>query len=112
MKNLKTILLAVVIATSSVLSASTEPVKATVKTTITQDVSDLLKNPTFRVEKELLADVTLTVNKNNEIVVLSVDSESSQVVNFIKNRLNYNKLTENVDAKTYVIPVRITPEEG
>lgn len=108
MKNLKTILLALVIATSSVLSARTEPVKKTVKTSITQDVSDLLKNPTFRVEKELLADVTLTVNKNNEIVVLSVDSESSQVINFIKNRLNYNKLSENVDAKTYVVPVRIT----
>ena len=111
MKKIKTILLAVVIATSSVLSASTEPVKEAVKTIITEEVGNLLKNPTFEVTKELLADVRLTINKNNEMVVLSVDSESEQVVNYIKSRLNYNKLSEKVDEKTYVVPVIIKPED-
>ena len=110
-KKIKTILLAVVIATSSVLSASTEPVKEAVKTIITEEVSNLLKNPTFEVTKELLADVRLTINKNNEMVVLSVDSESEQVVNYIKSRLNYNKLSEKVAEKTYVVPVIIKPED-
>ena len=111
MKKVKTILLAVVIATSSVLSASTEPVKEAVKTIITEEVGNLLKNPTFEVTKELLADVRLTINKNNEMVVLSVDSESEQVVNYIKSRLNYNKLSEKVAEKTYVVPVIIKPED-
>lgn len=109
--SIKTILLAAVIATSSVLSATTEPVENADPTTITQEIGKLLKNPTFEVEKDVLANVTLTVNKNNEIVVLSVDSDNEHVVNYIKSRLNYNKLSTNVNAQTYKVPVRITAEE-
>jgi hypothetical protein len=112
MKTIKSFLLAAIIATSSVLSASTEPVTKVEPNLITQEVSELLKNPSFDVEQDLLANVTLTINKNNELVVLSVDSESEQVVNYIKSRLNYHKLSADVDTQTFKIPVRIKAEEN
>ncbi len=111
-RTMKSIVLVALIAFSSVVSANTEPLKKAEPTLITQEVSELLKNPSFEVEKDMLANVTLTVNKNNELVVLSVDSESEQIVNYIKSRLNYNKLSVDVDEQTYKVPVRITAEEN
>ena len=112
MKTIKSIVLVALIAFSSVVSANTEPVKKAESSLITQEVSELLKNPSFEVEQDMLANVTLTVNKNNELVVLSVDSESELVVNYIKSRLNYIELSADVETQTYKVPVRITTEEN
>jgi len=112
MKTIKSIVLVALIAFSSVVSANTEPVKKAESNRITEEVSELLKNPSFEVEKDLLANVTLTVNKNNELVVLSVDSDSELVASYIKSRLNYSKLSVNVDEQTFKVPLRITTEEN
>lgn len=114
MRTIKTVLLVVALTFSSVLVASTnsEDLKAD-SAVITNEIGKLLKNPTFFVEKEIVAQVTLTLNKNNEMVVLSVDSEDAYVANFIKSRINYNELPTTVDSvdKTFIVPVRITIEE-
>jgi hypothetical protein len=108
MKTIKSFLLVAVIAFSSVLSASTNPIEKAENGVISKEVSKLLKNPSFEITKDILASVKLVVNKNNEIVVLSVDSESETVIEYIKSRLNYNKLSVAVDEQTYIVPVRIT----
>ena len=85
MKTMKSLLLVAAIAFSSVLSASTPDEKAKTKATaettaISEAVEQLLQNPTFDVEKDLTAKVTLTINKNNEIVVLSVECERHLII--------------------------------
>ncbi len=114
MRTIKIMLLIVALTFSSVLVASTNvEEKGTESVAITEEIGKLLKNPRFIVENDVLASVTLTINKNNEIVVLSVDCNEDYLDNFIKSRLNYHKLPVSLQnvAKTYKVPVRITPEE-
>ena len=112
MRTIKTLLLVVAITFSSVLSASTEPTKAE-QTIIAKTIEKILKSPQFELEKEMLVKVNLIINKNNEMVVLSVDSKSYEVSNYIKRRLNYHKLIVDGIAKheKYVLPIRLVPEE-
>ena len=114
MRKLKTVLLVVALTFSSALFANANlDDRKTDSDVVTENIAKLLKNPNFIVEKEIVAQVTLTLNKNNEMVVLSVDSEDKYVADFIKSRLNYNELTTKVNGldKTFIVPVRITPEE-
>lgn len=111
MKTLKMLALVVVFAFSGVLAASTEPVKKTgdEPTTVTSAVSELLKNPQLELNYDEKATVMLTINEDNEIVVLSVDSENVDVKSFIKSRLNYKKLDVNFSSKlkAFNVPVKI-----
>lgn len=117
MKTIKSMLLVAAIAFSSVLTANTNPNEAKPAATaesnvITQEVGKLLQDPFFNVDEDKTANVTLTINKNNEIVVLSVDSDDQTVEKFIKARLNYNELPSTVttDEKTFIVPVRLQAE--
>ena len=112
MRTIKTLLLAVTLAVSSVFSAnatdsSTEPAF------ITTEVGKLLKSPQFEIEKEVQVYVRLAFNENNEMVVLFVESDNKMINNYIKSRLNYKKLSQTVinRDKDYIVPVRITPSE-
>ena len=117
MKTLKSFLLIAAIAFSSVLSASTNPgenekAKTAESTVITSQVSKLLQNPSFLVDDDIHANVTLTINKHNEIVVLSVDSDDNKLEGFIKGRLNYQSLPKAINKadRTFVVPVKIEAE--
>ncbi len=114
MKQLKTLLLAVTITFSSVLMASTNPVNPTAETSkITLKIERFLENPSFDVDHEMTANVTLTLNKDNELVVLSVDSEDEKMKSFIKSRLNYKKVSGSYDTLSdkFIVPVRVKSEE-
>ncbi|WP_347924841.1 hypothetical protein [Pontimicrobium sp. SW4] len=114
MKQLKALLLAVTITFSSVLMASTSPEKPSVETSkITLKIERFLKNPSFDVDHEMTANVTLTINKNNELVVLSVDSNDEKMKNYIKSRLNYRKVSGSYETlkDKFIVPVRLTAEE-
>ena len=112
MKSIKMLLLAVAITFSSVLSASTAPKNAQTKS-IESDVAKRLEKPTFILAKDVLTNVTLTVNKDNELVVLYVDSDNEIVVEYIKKRLNYTKVSVPMfnNNKTFIVPVRLAIEE-
>ena len=114
MRTIKTLLLLVALTFSSVLVASTNAEdKRTKSVAITEEIGKLLQNPSFLVDHEITANVTVTLNKNNEFVVLSVDTDEAYVENYIKSRLNYQELSENLNdgQKKYIVPVRITPED-
>jgi len=113
MRNLKTLLLAVAITASGLLHATSDDDKKADTVIITDAIGKLLKDPSFLVDKDIVANVTLTLNKNNEMVVLSVDSNELYVENFIKSRLNYKELpsTFSSDDKTFKIPVRVTVDK-
>ncbi len=107
-KTIKMFLLAVAITFSSAIYASTSSVKEE-PTSLQEKITKLLKNPNFIVEEDVYASVTLMFNKNGELVVLTVDSESKLAENYIKSRLNYKKLNVGVESlnKTFVMPVKI-----
>lgn len=109
MKNFKMFLVIALFATSTVLTASTNPTRADKPTTISTEVSKLLAEPGFEVETAIDAAVTLMVNGQNELVVVSVDTKDEAVANFIKQRLNYKKVAVNQSQETFNVPVRIIP---
>jgi len=110
MRNLKVILVALVLFAGTFNSfAAVDPVVTTKETT--SEIAKLLENPGFFVEDFINAYVTFIINKNNEVVVLSVDCEIRSVCKFIKSRLNYNKLDTSLEkGKTYEVPIRIVKE--
>ena len=114
MRQLKALLLVAALTFGSVLMASTNPEdRATESATITNSIGKLLKDPGFVIDNEITANVRLVLNKNNELVVLSVDSEDSSIVGYIKSRLNYQKLSESFETLEgeFIVPVRVTPED-
>ncbi len=110
MKKLSVSLLAIAFAVSSVASASTSPVKT--ENVLNKEIKTLLKKPSFKIKKELTAQVTFTLNDKQEIVVLSVDSDSEVLESYIKDRLNYRKVNAQSDSevKLFKIPVRLVEE--
>ncbi len=109
MKALKMLVLVVAITFSSAVSASTEPIEETKKATVSQTVGELLKNPEFKLNEDVDALVSIFINEDDEMVVLSVDTESEVVEKYIKNRLNYKKLSKDVFgySKSYKVPVKM-----
>ena len=109
MKTIKTLLLMVAITFSTVLFAGTTP-KTEEPSNLTKEISELLKNARFEVEQDVEAIVTITFNKYDEIVVLSVETENSEFKKFIKDRLNYSKVSAALinESEHYIVPVRLT----
>jgi len=110
MRTVKMLILVLAITFTSVLTASTNPTHA--EPNVTKEIGVLLKNPKFRVSDDLVANVTFILNKDSEIVVLNVDTDSKELEGYIKSRLNYHKLDLSADNvnKTFKVPVRITAE--
>jgi len=76
---------------------------------VREEVQLSLKKPSFKIEKELTANVTLMLNQENEMIVISVDSDDKQLESFIKSRLNYKKIDLSIkkSGNLFKIPVRI-----
>lgn len=113
MKKFQTILLAafVMLGSSVFAAGSTEPVVEK-STTISKEIGKYLGTHDLKLQEEVTVQVLFTVNRNNEIVVLEVDTEEVILKNFIQNRLNYKKLdNEAVVGKNYTLPVRIKKSE-
>ena len=74
-----------------------------------EEINKLLQGMEIEIEEDIVADVFITFNKNNEIVVLSVETESDFIGELIKSRLNYKKLNSVLDTsvKEYKLPIRL-----
>ncbi|OOG77970.1 hypothetical protein [Flavobacterium sp. A45] len=106
----KLILSAIVSLFVSTAFASTSDDDPKVVSKTTKELS-LLLNKSFSgdiLEKEELVKVTFVVNKLNQVVVLQVNSNNSQIQDYVKQVLNYKKLSSNelVVGKDYVFEVR------
>ena len=109
MKTLKMLVLVVAITFSSVISANTNPIKNAEPTSISKTVEKLLKNPSFQLNKDVEAIVNIFINENDEMVVVSVDTDNKIVERYIKNRLNYKKLSKESIGyyKSIKVPVKM-----
>lgn len=112
MKTVKVVLLAVAITLGGLINvnAKEEPAKDDL-TTITKKIERILEQPGFDVNEEMLVKVTLVINKDNEMVVLSIDSENEDVSYYIKNKLNYYSVSADTFHRNgkYILPVRLIP---
>ena len=82
MRKVNVILMAfVLLVSTTMLTAAENPVLP--KDNTSTEIAKLLKDPGFEIETETTAYVTFIVNKENEIVVLSVDSENEAMEKFI-----------------------------
>ncbi len=110
MKNLSVILVAFALFFGTNISTAAVVVeKDNAKVSISQEIASLLQNPEINLQADIKADVTFTINTEHEIVVLTVDTENEIVERFIKSRLNYEQLENNLTpGKEYKVPVRMT----
>ena len=92
----------------TVSANATEPANPTKK--LATQIHAMLEANYFNVETDVTADVRFTINKEGEIVVLSVDTDNDALEGFVKGRLNYQKveLDSAKEGKLYTVPVRIT----
>ena len=76
---------------------------------VVEQVSRLLKHHEFKLQEDVSLEVIVTVNKDNELVGLSVDPKNYNLKNLILEKLNYKKVEGAVDTliKEYKIPGRI-----
>ena len=112
MKKIKSILLAAMLVCVTSLTAASKPsVDITINDQASKEIAELLKSPSFEITKNESASISLIVNDNNELVVLSVKTENQQVEKFVKSRLNYHKLETNLEkGREYKVPLTITSE--
>ena len=112
MKTLKTSLLIAALVLSSVLSATTVKKEKSV-TNLTEEIGTLLQNPNFEVGEDITASVDIILNKEHEIVVLSVDAPDSSIDRFIKKRLNYKHVEtlNTIEGEPIKVPLRFTAKK-
>ncbi|MCC4213251.1 hypothetical protein [Leeuwenhoekiella parthenopeia] len=113
MKTFKTMVLAVAIICGTALNANTtEPTSKTtsaaVKIAMKKELASHLEKHDFQIEKTTTVLVSFTVNEDNEMVVISVDSDDTGIKKFIQGRLNYQKFeTTPIVGQTYHVPVTL-----
>lgn len=89
MKNLIALLIVLVLGSSAIIAKEINP-----KTQLRNEVASLLQRPIIKVDKqEVNAVIEFTINSQNELVVINVSSERKEVAEFVKQRLNYHKLS-------------------
>ena len=108
MKKFKLLALALVIGTASLFAANGDDLKESNKKIRTQIVN-LLQAPNFIVEKEISIAVTFTFSSEGEIVVLNVDTRDKNILNYVRENLNYKKVENPGEKdKIYTMPLKVT----
>ncbi|MCG1036463.1 hypothetical protein [Polaribacter sargassicola] len=110
MKNIKSIIAILAISMSTVFSMNaTENDKPESKELRTEIASFLGNNISLELEETSTAEVSFIINNNNEIVVISVNSDIKELNTIIKAKLNYKKLDTKGTKKgeIYKMPLKI-----
>lgn len=109
MKNLKILVIAFTLFAMNVSAAVLAPVKPTTK--LRAEIVNLIGSTCpFELDKnECTAEVLFTVNTNGEVIVLSVNSSNEEAEYFLKNKLNYKKVSFKAtkEGELYLLPLRI-----
>ena len=107
MKKLKLFALAMLIGTLGLFASEIENTN-TLKEGMRSEIVQLLKAPDFTVPNDITVSITFTFSSEGELVVLSVDSKNSDVLDYIRKSLNYKKI-ENPGKrdKIYTMPLKL-----
>jgi hypothetical protein len=112
MKTFKLILCACAVYLVSLTPAFSNPIRPTDQ--LREEIVDIIGFgflDNFE-ESEYAAEVLFTVNSDQEIIVLSVTSESENAEEYLRNKLNYKKVghTPGKYGEIYLLPVKIAKE--
>ena len=95
MKKLTVLLVVFVLGSMQLFALGTGPINA--EGELRDHIAVLLKNPEIKFEtEELKANIEFTLNKQGEIVVLSVNAEDEYLEQYVKSRLNYQRVDTGV----------------
>lgn len=112
MKKLKFFIVAFTLLAVSTSAAVFGPIKPTNQ--LRTEIVDLLgPNCPYEYEKnECTAYVIFTVNTNKEIIILSVDSPNKKAESYLKNKLNYKKVSHKStrEGEIFLLPLRMIRE--
>ena len=107
MKNLKILAFAFIISTSSLFASEIVP-DIPVKD-IRSQVVDLLSNPEFKINEEIVVNVLFTFSSEGDIVVLKVDSQNPDVIQYVRDHINHKMIaTPGEPNREFTLPLRIT----
>ena len=100
---------AVFLVTTSLSATESEPVSEVSKE-LSSQITKLLEDHRISAKEDLTAMVMITINEDNEIVVISVETADENLERVIKSHLNYEKvdLAPLQAGKLYKVPVRVT----
>jgi hypothetical protein len=110
MKNLKSIIAIIAISLATTFSTTASEKKPT-KTTSnlrTKIVSMLGKKINLEIDRTTTAEISFMINNDNEVVVVSVDSNLSEFKSIVKNKLNYKKIAVAGTKKGEIYKVPVT----
>ena len=110
MRKVSLILMAALLLSSGSIFANT-PKKDNPTKNLSSQIASFLEDNEFTIkENNLTANVLFTLNKNSEIVVVSVETKDGNLEAFVKARLNYQKVevAQLKEGRMYTVPVRIT----
>ncbi len=107
MRKFKLLALAFVIGTASLFATNGDNPKDVNKNIRTQIVS-LLQAPVLNIDNDMTVVISFTFSSQGEIVVLNVNSRNKDVLNYIRENLNYKKvINPGVQDKLYTMPLKI-----
>ena len=109
---MKTLILATLITFSSQIFANTTDVKNDL-ISVNKQVEMLLKTSETPVYQDIIVSITFKLTENNEIKVISIDSDDYVITNFIKTTLNQKVLSidKSNNYRFYSIPVKFKAEK-
>lgn len=110
MKTLKILVTAfALVLTINVSSANENPLKPSVQ--LRAELVDLIgtSSPYQLTTDESTAEILFTVNSSGEVIVISVISDNSETVKYIKSKINYKKVSHRTSkpGEMYLLPLRI-----
>ena len=109
MKRLKLFVLAIgLIVSGSVLATNPNPISLKGLSKPSKEIKKLLDKPEFLIQEDMEANVLFTLNPENEIIVLSVETEYEEINKYVTNRLSFQELDSELEqGKQYIVPVKI-----
>jgi len=110
MKTLKLFVVAIALTFAIQVSANnTDPVKPS--TELRSEIVQHLGSKIFfeLSEFDIMAKVLFTVNMKGEIIVISIESDNQEVIDQIKHKINYKKVSHrpNKVGEMYLMPVKV-----
>lgn len=107
MRTLKLTLVALLIGTTTLLASTTNPDPA--KAELRSQIAELLAAPDFAIDDEVTVTIEFTFSTEGEVVVLNIDTYNKEVINFVRENLNYKKIDNpGTPNKLYLVPLKLT----
>lgn len=102
------VFLVVALMSVSTFADNTKPTSE-IKSELRSEIVKLLGKVDFEFNNNLETSVEFFINNKGEVVVLTVNSNNTNVSNYVKNKLNYRVVTKksSVKGKVYKMPLKI-----